>query len=288
MHIQKMMGILFSVILCSLLLAGLLPYAERAAAADTPDSLKLNTRYPVLKGSASQSFQWDIDVQYAGTETKTFDVTAKGPSSFRVTAQSSDGRDISAIRIDPTKSYGESIRIVATPLPWQLPALGDYAFTLAMASGSLKADIEVKATVTAAPGLSVKTPNDRLNADASAGETTHLTVTLKNTGTNDLKQISFSASKPDGWSVTFSPDKVDSLAVGAERNVEAAIKPSGNAISGDYMVNLTVSDNDNTVHETLAIRTTVLTSGIWGWVGIGIVVLVVVGLAFVFWKFGRR
>lgn len=287
MSIRRFSGILLGVFLSALLITAFLP-AAAAMAADTPEALKLNTRYPVLKGSASQSFQWDIDVQYTGTDTKTFDMSIKGPAGFRTAAQSSDGKEISAIRIDPTKSYGETIRVTATPLQWQLPAVGDYAFTFTMSSGSLKADIEVKASVIAAPGLTVKTPNDRLNADASAGEVTHLTVTLNNTGTNDLKQISFSSSKPDGWSVTFNPEKVDSLATGATRNVEVSIKPSGNAISGDYMVNLTVSDNDNSVYQTLAIRTTVLTSGVWGWVGIGIVVLVVAGLAFVFWKFGRR
>jgi uncharacterized membrane protein len=272
-----------------LIVTGLLPVVTDVGAADQPDSLKLNTRFPSLKGNANRPFEWEVEIQYGGTQIKTFDLTVKGPSSFFMAVQTPfDGKEVSAIRIDPAKSLGETMKIVATPLPWQLPAAGEYTFTFAVSSGGLKSDIELKGTVTAAPAITFKTSSGRLNADATAGEESRVTLELKNTGTNELKQISFSNTKPEGWTVTFNPDKLDSLAAGATRNVDVAIKPSGNAISGDYMVNLTVSDNENSVRESLAIRTTVLTSGIWGWVGIGIVVLVVAGLAFVFWKFGRR
>ena len=36
------------------------------------------------------------------------------------------------------------------------------------------------------------------------------------------------------------------------------------------------------------IRVTVLTPTIWGWVGVIIVVLVVIGLMVMFWRLGRR
>ena len=43
-----------------------------------------------------------------------------------------------------------------------------------------------------------------------------------------------------------------------------------------------------TASDTVDIRTTVQTSPIWGFVGIGIIVLVVVGLFLVFRQYGRR
>jgi uncharacterized membrane protein len=51
-------------------------------------------------------------------------------------------------------------------------------------------------------------------------------------------------------------------------------------------VNITA--NNGTMSQTLALRVTVSTPTIWGWVGIIIVVLVIAGLAVLFVKLGRR
>jgi uncharacterized membrane protein len=85
----------------------------------------------------------------------------------------------------------------------------------------------------------------------------------------------------------FNPDKIDSLAIGARRDVDVAITPSAKAIAGDYMVSLTASA-DAAMGQSLDIRTTVVSPSSWGWVGVGIVVAVVAGLVYLFMRLGRR
>ena len=94
--------------------------------------------------------------------------------------------------------------------------------------------------------------------------------------------------KPSGWSVTFSPEEIDSLPVGSTREVEVNIKPARKTIAGDYMVTLSAEPEDERAFGSVDIRVTVLTPTIWGWVGVGIVVLVIAGLAVMFWRLGRR
>lgn len=260
-----------------------------APAEDKPESLNLTTRFPVIKGKANSSFDFEVEIKYEGTAPKIFDLSAKGPPNFYVSVTPQyDSKEISAIRIDPARSFGETVKVSAVPLPWNLPAPGSYTVTFSVASGNLKSSIELKAEVTDNFKLSAETETGRLNTEATAGEENRLTIKVKNTGTSVLKNITFSSSKPDGWSVTFKPEKIDSLAVDGTRDVEVTIKPSGKAISGDYMISLTIYDDSYSARATLDIRTTVLTPTIWGWVGVAIVVIVIAGLVYLFVRLGRR
>ena len=94
---------------------------------------------------------------------------------------------------------------------------------------------------------------------------------------------------PSGWSVTFNPEKIDSLPVDGEREVEVNIKPPEKTISGDYEITVSAKpESKYDVDDDLDIRVTVLTEPLWGWIGIGIVVLVVIGLVVMFMRLGRR
>ena len=97
----------------------------------------------------------------------------------------------------------------------------------------------------------------------------------------------FTADKPEGWTVTFKPEKVDSLGAGQTQQEDVVITPpEGKTIAGDYVITLHAS-NDK-VNQSMQVRVTVLTPSIWGWVGIIIIVVVIAGLAVLFMRLGRR
>ena len=106
-----------------------------------------------------------------------------------------------------------------------------------------------------------------------------------------MDKINFTQSVrggPSGWSVTFDPKTIDSLQVGAERDVQVNIKPPEKSIAGDYQINIQARTEANNASDNLDIRVTVLTPTVWGWVGVAVVVLVVIGLIAMFWRLGRR
>ena len=62
---------------------------------------------------------------------------------------------------------------------------------------------------------------------------------------------------------------------------------AGDAIAGDY--NLTISASGaSSAADSMQIRYTVETSILWGIVGIGLIVAVIVGVWWVFQRYGRR
>jgi uncharacterized membrane protein len=66
----------------------------------------------------------------------------------------------------------------------------------------------------------------------------------------------------------------------------AHIVPSGDAIAGDYIVKVRASND--LANGEVDLRVTVETSLLWGIIGIGLIVLVIVGLGYVFRRYGRR
>ena len=107
-----------------------------------------------------------------------------------------------------------------------------------------------------------------------------------------LVDVKPTSSPPNGWDVKFEPETVASIEPGLSASVVARITPSTAAVAGDYLVTMrasgTSADGQQTANAETEIRFTVETSPIWLIVGVGLIILVFGGLAFVFQRYGRR
>jgi uncharacterized repeat protein (TIGR01451 family) len=135
--------------------------------------------------------------------------------------------------------------------------------------------------------MSVATSDQRLNADVTAGGTTTMTFVVTNNGSADLTGVTFTATPPRDWKVTFAPTAIDVPAQGTG-NVTASIQASNDALAGDYVISVTARSADGQATQQLSIRATVNTSPIGYVIGIAVLVIVGIGLFFVFQRYGRR
>ncbi len=267
------------------------PLGQKSPSAE---ELKLTCQYPVLSSYAGTYFAYSVELQYTGgEEPRVFDLRVKVPSGFNysISPGYGEGTEIAAIRLDPKKTYPDTIRLTVRPYVWLTPEPGEYDITFEAISGALKSSIQLKAIVTAKYDLELRTVNGRLNTTATSGVDNYLKISITNTGSADLEKISFSSKitgGPSDWSIKFDPEKIDLLTVGSTRDVQVNIKPARKTIAGDYMVNISAEPESKYAFDSLDIRVTVLTPTIWGWVGVGIVVVVIVGLAVMFMRLGRR
>lgn len=259
----------------------------------TGEELTMTCRYPVLSSYAGSYFSYNIDLQYTGgKEPRVFELRAEVPAGFTYSITPGyETTEIAAIRLDPGKGYPETIKVTMRPYVWLTPEPGEYTLKVYASSGDIKNSIELKAIVTAKYDMTVEPTRGRYNTEATAGHDNYFSITVKNTGTAPLEKITFGSSitgSPPGWSITFNPDKIDTLAVGDKREVQVNIKPARKTIAGDYMVNLSADTEAKNAFGSASIRVTVLVPTVWGWVGVGIIVLVIVGLAVLFMRLGRR
>lgn len=262
---------------------------------DDAEKIELTCQYPVLSSYAGVNYSWDISVLYSGgKEPRTFDLKATIPEGFKAQitpGYGGTGGEIAAIRLDPTKSYPESIKLVVVPYVWQVPTPGNYPISFEVSSGDIKSSINLTAIVTVNYDMKITTPDGRLNTEATAGQDSNFTVVINNTGSGNLEKVtveSRSTNRPSGWTVTFNPEKIESLPAGESKEVQVTIRPTEKTIAGDYMLSVEAQPEAKNAYGNLQIRVTALTPTIWGWVGVGIVVLVVLLLAVMFIRFGRR
>ena len=264
-------------------------------AQDEEATIELTSDYYKLEIVSGQSVDFTIRIEYTGTEARVFDLTATGPADWTTSITPAYPRDrqILDIRMEPPaegeSSTVEEITVTSTPDAWIIPELGDYLITVEMSSGDLQASIAFTAVVTSIPAtysLYLTTPDRVLSTSAQAGEANYFTITMANFGSGDIDSISLSTNKPKGWAVELSPTNINSIPAGSELNVDMNIKPPTDAIAGDYEIIVTASSTQ--ASENLKIRVTVKTSALWGWVGIGIIILVIAGLGVIFMRFSRR
>jgi len=258
-------------------------------------TIELTADYYTLEIVSGQSVDFTIQMEYTGTEARVFDLTATGPADWTTSITPSYPRDrqILDIRMEPPEegesSTIEQIIVTATPASWLTPELGEYPITVEASSGDISSSIEFTAVVTSVPAsysLYLTTPDGVLSTTAQAGKDNYFTLAVANGGTGDIENISLSTNKPRGWTVELSLTNMTSVAAGDFQTVEMNIKTPADAIAGDYEIIVRASGTQ--ASDNVEIRVTVKTSALWGWVGIGIIALVVAGLAVIFMRFGRR
>ncbi len=241
----------------------------------------LTTQFPSLKGVSSTNFSFSLSLTNDTSDDLTFGVVASGPDGWTVTAEvASQAQAATAV-----VKAGQTSTITVTAKAPSDATAGTYPITVDATSGDKTAHADLSIQITGSYSLSMTTTDGRLNVGGSAGGTTDLGLVITNSGTADLDGLAMSADTPSGWTVTFDPATV-TVAAGQKVNATAHIKPSSDAVAGDYVV--TMRSTSTAASATSDIRVTVETSLLWGAVGVALIAIVLIGLWWTFRRFGRR
>jgi uncharacterized membrane protein len=281
--------------LCLLLLGLMAIFQPAAVLADDgewPESIEVSATYPTSEGVAGSSYEFEVTLGYRGDpygDAKRFELDLTVPERWEawITPQYENENRIREITLDPSTAQTSKIKIHATAPSYPLPEPGEYPITLEVTSGELQNTIELKAVITAVYDLRLVPSEELYNTSAIAGRDNFFSIEVVNLGSDDISNITFSSSKPSGWTIEFTPDKLDSIPALDYQTVDVTIVPAAKAIAGDYSITIQTS-SDQTAAEPLELRVTVETPTVWGWVGIGIIILVIAGIGYIFVRFGRR
>lgn len=244
--------------------------------------VELATDFQVQQGAPDTTFNFDVQLANDTPQEVTFSLGTSGPPGWQVTARPAGQQQ--AVTLTVPGGGTSSITVEADP-PDDATS-GPYPILLQVAGGGHQAELELEVQITGNFALTLTTPDDRLNADVTAGGSADVALLLINDGTAPLSDITLSGTPPGEWEVVITPEIVDLLPPGETGNVTATITPSGDALAGDYVVTLSASAQGVTADVEL--RTTVKTSGLWGVVGILLIVGALAGLGWVFRRYGRR
>jgi uncharacterized membrane protein len=244
-------------------------------------AVTLTTDFPQLKGVSTTNFSFNLTLTNDTPDDLTFGAVAGGPAGWTVTAQVTSQAQAASTVV----KAGSSTSIGVTAKGPDDATAGTYPITVDATSGGKTAHADLSIEITGSYKLALSTTDGRLNANASAGGTTDLGVVVSNTGTADVENVALSAAPPSGWTVTFDPPTFTVPANGSV-NATAHLKPSADAIAGDYVATLRATST--AASATADIRVTIETSLLWGAVGVALIALVLIGLWWTFRRYGRR
>ncbi|WP_020612879.1 COG1470 family protein [Sediminispirochaeta bajacaliforniensis] len=248
-----------------------------------PERLSLDADLPSVKGTPKAEFSYEVELKNNSAGQVLVNLDAAAPKGFQVVFTENYGdKELSTIPIEGGKSKKIKVKVK----PPQGVAEGSYEINVVAKSQSAEAETTLSMEIKGQPELNIAGPEGRLSGSAVAGRDTVFDLTLKNSGSAAAKNIKLSGSGPRSWNVKFSPETVDEVAAGESVNVKATVRPSSEAISGDYNVSLRGSSDVGSFSETF--RITVRTSTLWGIVAILIIAAAAVVLVTAVRKFGRR
>jgi uncharacterized membrane protein len=251
---------------------------------ELPAKLKLTTNFPALRGTATTSFKYKVSVTNDSGKDATVNFSADAPKNFQVNFTEAFGsQQLTSIPIEAGKSKDVEASLT---IPRETPA-GDYKLTLHAKTEAASADLPATLTIVGQPRIALSGEGGRLSGEAYAGQNSQLTVVLRNDGSEAARDIELSATAPEGWESNFDPKQVPQLAAGATQNVKFTLKPSERAIAGDYQTTIRASAAGG-LSESTTYRITVLTSTLWGAVGIAIIAIALLVVVFAVARFGRR
>ncbi len=243
---------------------------------------QLTTSFAKLSGTATSAFTYSVTLANNGTQQQTFTLQGQGPAGWQVDVHPSSN----AQALTDTIAGGSNDTLTVTVTPPSSVSAGQYPIQVTAAAGSQSAQMQLEADVTGSPALTMSTPNQVLNAQVTSGGTGTVSLIVTNSGSVPLSGVSLTSTPPTGWTVTFAPTSIPSLQPGAASTVTATIHPASDALTGDYDITMTATSGGAT--QSLDIRTTVQTSPLWGFVGLALIAVVLVGLGWVFRRYGRR
>lgn len=260
-----------------------LPIAVRVNA-DVAGGVSLTTTTPTLTGASDATFTFNLEFKNETAQDLTVSAAATGPAGWDVKASLSGATQAASTVV--TAGSTENITVTATAAI-DTPA-GSYPIKVEAKAGDKTASADLGIDVTGSYSLTLTTPTDVLSASGSAGSATTQAFVIKNTGTAPITEVALTATPPTNWEVTTDPKTVPTIQPNESATITATITPSKEAVAGDYALGFTAKATEPGATANAAVRFTVETSPIWAIVGIGLIVLILGGLFYVFRTYGRR
>lgn len=255
---------------------------ELTVAAKLPPRLSLSVDLPTLRGSVATSFRYDATLKNEGDEETTVNLQASAPEGFLVSFRYM-GQEVTSLPVGANESKRISVEARAYA---EVPA-GSYPIEVVAIGGESQANISLIAEVTGQPDLTIRTPDERLSTQIYTGRETPIQLLVQNIGSAPARNVELSASPPSGWSVRFEPERIPEIPVGQQVEVTMHAKPADQAVAGDYMLTVRARPQDGG-YKSADFRITLLTSTLWGVVGILLIAVAVAVVAWAVMRFGRR
>ena len=194
-----------------------------------------------------------------------------------------DGNRVSSFYI----AAGDSLSLNLEADPPNNVQTGEYSIVIQSESedGTLSEEMELKATVVGSYGVEVELST--LYTTITIGDSVEFTVEVTNDGFSPLTAVYLETTVPEEWEIAMTPSQVSTLDPRESASFTIVAETPSDTVAGDYMITVQAL-SDQAESEESDLRVTAKTSTSWGFIGIGLAGVAVIGLIVAFTRFKRR
>ena len=249
-----------------------------------PQDVRLDPQYTHLTGPVGTTFTFRVNLKNRTDQELDFQLAAGGPLGWSVNFRPSfQSEQIGAITLRPNANQDMDVRV--TPPGNAPPGLYEVVMQAA-AEGFEPARTTVQAELSGSPTLTLSTIDQSNEVDATAGEATEVKVLLVNSGTGPASNVELTTISPPGWNVAFDSNPVASIGPNEALELSMTVEPPSDAEGGDYNIDVAGTVPESTAN--FRFRVTIERTSAFGFLGIAVIVLVVLGLGALMVRLGRR
>lgn len=250
--------------------------------------IEVKPRSPNLDGALGESVRYFIDITNRGEE-KTINYKVKGnPGGWNIKIQSAhESKTVTS----QTYKEGEQKTVQVNVQVPKTAEVGEYSLTFTATSRTWQTSKKLSLSIPATYKLSLFTQSGRLNKKITRGKIGTVQLVISNRGTGTLHNINlgYGYLPSGGWRVNFEKNPIETLKPDSSKTVKMEVNPPSDAIAGDYSFPVEATAKaPYERYDSFDLRVTVSPGTGWGFIGIGILGLLLGGLFFTFWYLGRR
>ena len=239
-------------------------------------------------GIIGNSFEFKVDLVFDSEKEEYFEFEYELPDGWYIEIKpQSLEQNITSVKLKPGKP--NSLKVIVRPEVPQEPGEYETKFTVKSTeeNSDLSSTVILKSIVKPSGDLKFTTEDGRLNTEVIKGKDNSFVLILNNTGSGLVENVNLSVTDaPVRWLIDFEEDIIKRIEAGDSANVKIKIIPSEKAIAGDYIIRILAQSEKSTTFSD--IRTTIKVSVNWQVAGIALIVIVVAGIALMFYRIGRR
>jgi len=244
--------------------------------------VKITTKFPDVTVEAGKVVQYPTTIANLGETDRLLLLSVEPPADWKASFKSGV--------LEVSKLYmeaGGSENLVIEVTPPSTVSIGAYTIPVEIESedGAIYTEMELRVTIVGSYALSLE-PSTLLTS-VTVGGSTMLTAKVTNIGYSSVTGVRVSVEAQSGWELSITPIQVESLRPNEFFTFTLVLTTPGDAVAGDYLITLT-GLSDQVESDPVQVRVTATTPTSWGLIGIGIAVVMVFALLFVFIKFRRR
>jgi len=232
---------------------------------------------------AGSNIRFRITIWNKGETDALFLLTVLSVPENWKTVFTSDDIEISSALV----TSGESLTLQLEVTSPRTVETGEYPIIVYAESddGLMTKQIDLKVNVVGSYDMDLELST--LYKTLTIGDSVEFTARVTNQGNSPITTIYLDTVVPEDWETTTTPAQVSTLSPRESVTFAVVADTPADTVAGDYLVTVQAL-SDQTESEEVDLRVTAKASTSWGFIGIGLAAVAVIGLIIAFTRFKRR